>query len=181
MHAALRVEHGVQFVDHHASDAGEETRDLAPASHEHRFERLRRDQEHAPGIADRTGLGGSGHVTVPLVNWDLECLAKLVQPPELVVDQRLERTDVDELETRAAGIASHDPREQRHERRLGLARRGRSGDHEIPVALQQQRDRALLNVAKLGPAALPDPLLHRPGEQPEFRRLADPGASGVRE
>ena len=104
---------------------------------------------------------------MPLVDGDFKSLAELLKTAELIVDECLEGTHVNDFEAPSLAIGRHKARQERDECRLGLARRSRGGNDQVPVATQKQRNRTLLNVAEFAPASPPDPLLDRLRQQLE--------------
>ena len=123
MDAALVVEQRMQFIDDDRACAGEQCRDLQPPEDEERFKRLRSDQQHATRVLVRTFLHSLGDVAMPRINRQLRSFAQILQAFELVVDERPEGTDVDEIETARAGIIQNRG-DQRQESRLGLSAGG---------------------------------------------------------
>ena len=89
---------------------------------------------------------------------------EVFHPPQLIVDQRSERRHIHQVEPSRPRFGQ-DRRDQRQERGFRLAARGRSGDDQVPVFLQERCDRTLLNVAQFGPALVPDPTADRLSQQ----------------
>ncbi len=89
-------------------------------------------------------------------------LAETCQPGVLVVDQRLERADVERLHTdpRCPGIGVAGERgADRQPGGLGLATGRRGTDDDVILALQDWPDRPGLRCAQLLPLLIPDPRL----------------------
>ena len=163
--APFGVEHGMQFVDDHAVGRREETRRLEAAPREDRFQGFRRDEQDAPRIAGRPRLQAARHVPVPAMHGNLERLAQALEPPELIVDESLQRADVEQLEAAPAAGTLREAGQQRHKGRFGLAGGRRRRDDHVGVAAQEKRDRLFLDIPEFVPAAAPDPFLDRPCQQ----------------
>ena len=160
MHAALAVQQGVQFVDHHGTGGREQGGDFQPAQHEQCLKRFRRDQQDAARGAARPRLDPGGNVAVPGMHRNSGSGTEVFQPFELIVDQRLERPDIDQIKAPCPRRAHH-LRDQRQKRRLGLAACRRRRDDQIGVAVQHCGYRAFLNGAQRRPALVPDPAADR--------------------
>ena len=63
--------------------------------HQQRLQRFRRDLQNAGGVLEQLVLMGLGHVAVPVPHGDLRLRAQVVEAAELVVDERLQRADID--------------------------------------------------------------------------------------
>ena len=118
--------------------------------HEKRLDRLGRDQQHARRLFEQATFRGRRDVSVPLVDGDLRLLAQLLQPRELVVDQRLERPDVDGSDPRGRFVEHAGKDGQKG--RLGLPRRRPGRDDQVPRAVEDLMDRVHLDLAELRPA-----------------------------
>ena len=83
-------------------------------------------------------------------------LAKFVEPAKLVVDERLQRADV---ENRESGLcAFRNDRQYRQKRRFGLPGRRCRGDQYVFTGAENCRDCSRLNFAQFLPALIADPL-----------------------
>lgn len=92
---------------------------------------------------------------MPAYDGHLHALAKLVEALELVVDQRLERADIENRQPwRCSPI---DQCEDRKEGRFGLAGGGRSRDDDVTIALHDRADRLGLDIPQARPALFADP------------------------
>src|ERR1700738_2167066 len=89
------------------------------------------------------------------MDWYLDHPAQRVEAPELVVDERFEWADVEDLE--AGSAAAGYSRDKGKERRFGLAAGGRGSNDHIGLALEHHRNSRLRDVPQLIPALLPDP------------------------
>ena len=97
-------------------------------------------------------------------------VAQILQAFELVVDERSERTDVDEFETARAGSLQNRG-DQRQKGGFGLSASGSGGDDDVPIVVQQRRDRSFLDVTQAAPALVPDPAADGLREPVKARRL----------
>ncbi len=91
------------------------------------------------------------------MHWNVESLAQTIKAIELVVDEGLQRTDVQR--TNAARRICDDARANWKEGRLGFPACGGCGDDHIPPAIENGTDRFLLDVAQFRPALIPHPPL----------------------
>src|ERR1700731_3066144 len=96
---------------------------------------------------------------MPAVPGEIDRLAELIKPAELIIDQGFKGAEIERFESRppAAGKA----RDEWQECRLGLTRCGGSGDDDIGYTFQQHGNSALLDVVEFVPALLPDPTANR--------------------
>jgi len=104
---------------------------------------------------------------MPADHVDLHPLAEEVETPELIVDQCLEGTDVENRETRLAAFGHC--RENRQECGLSLAGGGGRGDQDVTVRLQDDPDGSILHIPQFLPVLFPYPALHRRMEEIETR------------
>jgi hypothetical protein len=155
--AALRLQERVQLVDHDEGELAEQRLDPRAVDDEEGFERLGGDDEDPARLLQHPALAGCRHVAVPAVDRNLQFGAEQLQALELIVDQGLERADVERLHTAARMI--HERREDGKERGLGLAGGGGGGEDHVAVPVQYGGDGVLLDVAQLRPALLPEPAL----------------------
>ena len=136
--------------------------------HEKRLDRLGRDQQHARGLFEHAALWRCRDVPVPLVDGDLRLLAELLQPRELVVDQRLERPDVNRSDTR--GRFFEHTGQDGQEGRFGFPGRRPGRDDQVTRAVKDFMDGVHLYLAELRPAHPVERLLQRRVQTIEGRR-----------
>src|SRR5258708_18216114 len=105
----------------------------------------------------------------------LDRLAQRVETSELVVDEGFERADIED--PKAGRAAAGPSREEGQERGFGLAARGRRGNDHISLALEDHRDRPLLDIPQFVPSLLPDPSPDGLAEEIEARRPTIRGGS----
>ena len=98
---------------------------------------------------------------MPVPDGDARLLAEVVEPQELVVDEGLERADVDG--PHAGGRVLVEEREDGKERRLRLAR-GRGGrEQDVVVRVEDGLCGGHLDAAKVLPSVAVDEVLHEGG------------------
>ena len=95
LHPAVAPKERMDLVDHDEAKIVEQGRDLHVLVDHQRFQRLRRDLQDPGRMFHDLPLPGLRDIAVPAVNGDPLFFAQLVQAPELVVDQRLERRDIE--------------------------------------------------------------------------------------
>ena len=171
LHAALAADEGVEFVDDDGVEIAEEPSGLASRA-EPGSPRV------IPGCISTTPDGRSRArffavaETSPCQRWSgtEQVSHRLSIPPELVVDQRLERGSPTEWRSRSP-LAPLSPE--------GGVSSGKIAASVLPAAVladttasppeRDRRDRLLLDIAQPGPALLPDPPTYRFGEPIEIR------------
>ena len=79
----------MDLVNHHEAQIPKELGDGGVLVQQHGFQRLRGDLQNAGGMLHEPGLVALGHIPVPVPHRDIRLGAELIQPEELVVDQRL--------------------------------------------------------------------------------------------
>ena len=163
MPAAVVAGERVHLVHHDRPQPGEQRPVLDLEADQHGFQRLRRGQQHVRRIAQQPLPRRRAHVAVPDRGPAAQPAGVGLQPGQQVVQQRLQRADVDD---RQAGPA---PRvhggQQREHRGLGLAaRRGR--EQQRVGAVQDRPGRLLLQRAQRRPAQRVDDVMHHDRVQP---------------
>ena len=123
LHTAVSPQQRMDLVDHNEPQIMKERRDLHVLVDHERFQRFRRDLQDARGLLHQLPLLGLRDVSVPAIDSNSLLLAQLVQTPELVVDQCLERCDIEHADT--LGRLFIKQRKDRKEGRLRLSGRGR--------------------------------------------------------
>jgi hypothetical protein len=149
LRTALRADERVQFVYDHVAQIAEDPADTVPVVDEHRFYRLRGDQQDAVGGAHDQRLAGHSDVTVPSVHRDVQPLAEPGHSVVLIVDQGFQRAYEQRLNAWPR-LASRTPRDQRGADRqpggFGLPARGSGSDDHVIVADEDRGGRPLLDV-----------------------------------
>jgi hypothetical protein len=110
----------VQLVDHDIAQCAEQGRNLRAPQDEQRLERLRRDEQDARRFAQYLGLLVARHVAVPAVDGDIDRTGQRGQPIELIVDQRLEWAQVEDLDAGRGCRVTGQPGQHREEGGFGL-------------------------------------------------------------
>lgn len=93
----------MQFVDHDEVERTKQCGDCRPPQDKECLEGFRCDQQNAGRIRQDPSLVARGHVAVPAMHRNVEPFAQAVEAIELVVDERLQRADVQRTNT-ARGI-----------------------------------------------------------------------------
>lgn len=105
---------------------------------------------------------------MPPIDRQFGHFAKLIETPELVVDQCLQRADVNRFEASPRRVG--DTRDDGQKGCLSLAACGSRSDDDIGLGIENRRDGLFLNVAQLAPVLLPDPPPDRLAEAVEAGR-----------
>lgn len=161
--AAVAAHQGVNLVDDDEPQVAEQPGDIGVFVKQQRLERFGRDLKNAGGILQKPLFAGLRDVAMPVPHRDIRLPAEVVEPLELIVDQRLQGADIN----RADGFR-HIFGEQRQDGKeggLGLPRRGGSGEQQVVVGVEHGVARGNLN----GPQRLPVVLVD---EIPDERRIA---------
>jgi hypothetical protein len=93
---------------------------------------------------------------MPAVNREFDRFAEAVEAAELIVDERLERTKIEQLEPRSADARYAGDKGQ--ECRLRFATRCGGDEDDVGGTFQQRGNGPFLDVVQLLPPLLPDPL-----------------------
>ena len=113
----------------------------------------------AGGLFQQLSLLRLRHVAVPAVDGDPGFLTQFVQPAELVVDQRLERRDIEHTDALRRILVKQG--KDREERRFRLAGGGGSRQQHVAVRAEDRFTGGILNAAKVLPAGAVDKILHK--------------------
>jgi len=103
----------MQFVDDDASQITEQSRYFEASQDERRLQRLRRDQQDPARVPPCVRLDRGGDVAVPRMYREFDGLAQVIQPAELVIDQRPQRAHVEQVESASVVIRLDRARDQR--------------------------------------------------------------------
>ena len=140
---------GVHLVDDDGADTSEQQGMVGREADEHRLQRFRRGQQDVRRIEPDPPALGLASVTVPELRTAAQPLCILVDPRSEVVQQCLQRAQV---EHRHSGPALLDHGGEDRERgRLGFAARSRSQQQRV-VAVQQRIDGLALQRTQVRPA-----------------------------
>ena len=86
----------MQLIDHKKSGHLKHSRDRCPSIAQQCLERLWSDKQDSVPLLQELGLGRCTNITMPRPNRDIQLFAKLVESTKLVVDEGLQRADVDD-------------------------------------------------------------------------------------
>ena len=81
---------------------------------------FRRDQQNPLRVIPGAGFHSLRNISVPRVDWKVRLLAEILHASQLVIDERLERRHVDQIESALSWRGKHGGY-KRKECRLGLA------------------------------------------------------------
>ncbi len=140
---------GVHLINDHHSQIPEESLLIDPLGHQHDLERLGRGHEQFGGFLEELATLVVGGVAVPHKTAKPDHLGVQPEPFGLIVQQRLDRSDVDGSHT--VGLVVDHVRQRREHRRFGLAA-CRGGEDDRVVACQQRLARLLLHQPQTRPA-----------------------------
>ena len=190
----------MKFVDHQIAQPGQQARNDRSPVDEGGFQGFGGDQQHPRRLVHHLPLRRRRHVAMPAVHGHANPLTEVFEAPVLVVDQRLQRRDVQHLHADSHRIHSSlvscantrsdrsvplaDARQVRQDRQeggLGLSGGGRRDDDHIAVAVEYGDGGAFLSVVQRGPALVVDPALYtriQPGECRGFCRFRDGSGRG---
>ena len=157
--AAVAAHQRVHLVDDDEAQVAEQAHEVHMLVQQQRLERLGRDLQDAGGVFEQLGLVRLRHVAVPVPDGDVRLGAEVVQPCKLVVDERLQRADVDGAH-RARRVLRKQG-EDGEEGRLRLARRGRGGEQHVLVGVEDGVARRDLNGPQRFPAAAVNEILYK--------------------
>ncbi len=159
MPTAVVASEGVDLVHDHHAQVREQAAGIDVRRHQHHLQRLRRGQQAVGRVAEHVPAGGGGHVAVPEGRTPAQERAVPLEPHVEVVQEGLDRADVEHAQPRPA-LRQH-ARGHGQEGRLRLAaRRGRQHDHVLPG--ENAGDHLLLEGSQLPPTqAVDDVVLQR--------------------
>ena len=148
--APIRAGQGMHLVDHRVAQIAEQPHKIARTAHEHGFQRFGRDLQNAAWVLHCLFLMGLRHVAVPMEHGNAAHVQKAVEPRKLVVDQALQRRDIQRPE--GGGRVFAQLGDDREKRRLGLSGGGCRREKHITVPLKQKLCRGNLHGAQALPA-----------------------------
>ena len=157
--AAVATQERVDFVDNHKTQIAKEPRHRSVFVHEQCLERFGRDLENAARFFKELALVRGGNVAMPVPDGDVRLLAQVVKAQELVVDERLERADVERAHAGRRVLVKEG--EDGEERRLGFARGGRGREKDVLVGVKDRLGGSNLNGAQVLPRMVVDKVLHK--------------------
>ncbi len=132
--AAVQARHRVHFVDDHVAQVAEELRRRHPRRDEHHLQRLRRGHQEVRRLAQELLARARPDIAVPDEAVATDHLRVEPEALRLVVQERLDRRDVDGADRVTRPGLLEQVREHGEHRRLGLAAGGgRQDDGVLPV------------------------------------------------
>ena len=146
----------MHFVDHDEAQVAEQPGNIGVAVQQQRFEGFRRDLENAGGVAEQSVLMGLRDIAVPVPDRNFRLPAEVVEPLELVVDERFQWTDVEGADR--TGRILEEEGQNREEGRFRLAGGGGGGEQEVGVGVKDRVTCGDLDCAQRLPAVAVDEL-----------------------
>jgi hypothetical protein len=140
--AAVAARERVDLIDHDHPQIPKQPRRVDRLRDQHDLERLRRGHQQLGRLAQELPPLVAGRVAVPHEAPQPDHLRVLIQPLGLVVEQRLDRRDVEGSD--AHGLIADHARDRREHAGLGLAACGRGQDHRVATR-EQSLARELLH------------------------------------
>ena len=170
--AAVSAEQRVNLIDDHKAQIPEEGGNLRVLAHQERLQRLRCDLKDPRGMLEKPSLFRGRHIPVPMPDRDLRLLAEIIQAEELVVDQRLQRCDIDAADRQR--LLLHQQRQNRKKSRLRLAGCGRGTEKDVVLCPKDRVPCRHLNPPEILPAVLIDKVLNKGRIAPEYIQASSP-------
>ena len=143
----------VNLVDDHHPQIAEQPSGVNPRGNQHHFQRFGSRQEAVGRVAEDLRPASLRHVAVPEGRAPADQPAVALQTVIEVVQQRLDRADVERAQRRPP-LREH-PRDRREKRRLRLAAGGRRQDDQV-LAGENPRNHRVLKRPQLAPAEAVD-------------------------
>ena len=150
LHPAVPAQQRVDLVDHYEAQVAEKGGHFHVPTDEHRLEGLRRDLQDASRVLDKSALGGARCVPMPACHGDVRIPAQFGEAFALVVDERLQRREVEH--SHARGRILVEQREDREERGFGLPGCCRGGEQDVLIGVEDRIGCGVLHAAQLSPA-----------------------------
>ncbi len=160
--AAVVASEGVDLVDDDGADAAQERSGIDAGRDHHDLERLGRRQQDVGRFGQHPRSHRPPDVAVPQPSGATHHLRVGLQPGMQVVQQRLERADVQHRQ--AVPVLGEHPGQDREDRRLGLPACG-GCQHDRVLACQHRTDRLLLQRAQRRPPEGVDHVVDHGGVQ----------------
>ena len=156
LQSAVRPKQRVDLVDDDETKIPEQRGDLHMLVDHQRFQRFGGDLQYTGGPAQQRAFSRLSHVAVPAPDGDVLFLAQLFQPSELVVDQSLERGNVQNPHSLRRVFVQQ--RKDREKGRLGLAGSGGCRQKHIFLRAENGVAGGVLHGAQILPAGTVDVL-----------------------
>lgn len=94
LNAAVRAHEGMNFIDNDEAQIMEQGRNRIRAVHQQALQRFRGNLQHSRRVLHKLGLVRLRHIAMPVPDRNVPFTQQIVQPRELVIDQRLQRRDI---------------------------------------------------------------------------------------
>ena len=124
-----------------------------------RLKRFRSDLQNARRLLQEFAFVRGGDIAVPMPDGDVRFLAQVVQAIELIVDEGLERSDVER--SHAGGRIFPKQREDGEEGGFRLSRGGLGGEQDVLVGIEDSVRCGDLDGAQALPRVAVDEVLHK--------------------
>ena len=139
----------------------EQSGDFALLGDHQRFKGFRGDLQNPRRFTEQLPFLALRRITMPSRYGDSRFLAKLVQPPELIIDERLERSDVQHSH-RSSRLFIQETQDWK-KRRFGFAGGGGCRQQHIVIGIEKSITRRILHRAKRLPAGAVNIILYKRG------------------
>ena len=154
-------EQGVHLVDDHKTQISEKAGDGGVLVQQHGLQGFRGDLQNAGGMLHHPGLVALSHISVPVPHRNVRLGAQVIQPEELVVDQRFQRADVDGAH--GGGGVFGKQGDDGEEGRLGFTGGGGGSEQQIFVGIEDCIRRCHLDGPEVRPVVAVDIILDKGG------------------
>ena len=172
LHPAVPPQQRMDLIHHDETQVPEQGRNLHMLVDHERLQRFRRDLQDPGGLSQELSLLRLRHVPVPAPDRNPRLLAQIVQSPELVVDQGLERCDIEHPHALRRLLIEQG--QNREKSRLRLARRGRRRQKDIVVRAENGFSRRVLHAAQRLPPRAENIVLYKRRVTVEYFHLSIP-------
>ena len=99
MHAPFIVQQRMEFINDDGPGAHEQGGNLKAPEDKHGLKGFRGDEQYPFRVGPGAGFHPLRNIPVPRVDWKVCSLAEILHASQLVVDERLERRHVDQIES----------------------------------------------------------------------------------
>ena len=141
----------MHLVDNNKPKIAEKLQTGAAFTDQQGFQRLRRNLQNSLRMLQKAVFVRSGRIPVPFANGQSGLLQQIFQSFELIVDQCLQRTDIQNADR--SGRLPVQLRQNGQKSGLCFSRGGSRGKQQIVVAVKDNAAGGNLDVAQLRPSA----------------------------
>ena len=149
----------MNLINHDESQIAEQGRNLHMFIDHQRLQRFGCDLQNTRGLLQKPSLPRLCRVSVPSGDSNPGFFTQFIQPPELIVDQCLQRSDVQNAY--APGWFLIQKRQDGKESRFGFTRGSRRSQKNILVRAEDCFSRRVLNAPKRLPAGAVNIILYK--------------------